>query len=127
MKRENWTKARWQREAWRVFSLYIRKRDNYTCFTCGRKCVGAGAHAGHYAPQSVSNMESRFNPDFVHCQCYSCNIHKSGNHIEYRRRLCELLGDVKVEHFENHYKRVSTGPQWQISDFQSLIEKYKNL
>lgn len=81
------TPAQLKKILWKHFSLYIRKRDKFTCFTCGRKGDGQGMHAGHFIPKSVGGLALYFHEDNVHAQCYNCNINLSGNQYEYAKRL----------------------------------------
>lgn len=125
MVKKQWSFARWKKEAWSVFSKFIRVRDKGVCYTCGREgFTGSGYHAGHYATQGASNMFARFNEIFVRGQCYACNILKNGNTIEFRKHLVKDLGEAAVVEFENTYQRVPTGRKWGITDFQEVIEKY---
>lgn len=75
---------------WKAFSDYIRERDNWTCFTCGKYATGSAMHAGHF----VSRVRSAtmFDERNVHAQCYACNIHKKGNGAEYAVRIIERYG-----------------------------------
>lgn len=81
------TKARLKKDLWVYFSKYIRQRDNYICFTCGRKGEGSGIHAGHFVPKSVGGIGLYFDEQNVHAQCYNCNINLGGNQYEYSKRL----------------------------------------
>lgn len=70
----------WYERAWKVFSLYIRKRDKYKCVTCG---VALGDlykgkilkpkdfHAGHWIEKSLLGKYHplNFDPRNVSCQC----------------------------------------------------------
>jgi len=42
---------------WTVFSKWIRQRDKFICYTCGKP----GNHAGHYVPQSKGNARRKIN------------------------------------------------------------------
>jgi len=53
MKRDNWTKSRWKKEADKVFSRYIRrkyadKNGNVSCITCGVTKHWKEMDCGHY-------------------------------------------------------------------------------
>ncbi len=105
---------------WKLFSLYIRQRDNYVCFTCGRKGEGSGMHAGHFVPKSIGGIALYFHEDNVHAQCYNCNINLSGNQYEYAKRL----GIEKAEELlslKNHITK------WTESDYLEKISYYENL
>ena len=79
-----------KKELWKWFSLFIRQRDKFTCFTCGRKGIGSAIHAGHFIAKSVGGIGLYFDEDNVHAQCYHCNINLGGNQYEYALRLGEM-------------------------------------
>lgn len=107
---------------WQHFSLFIRRRDNYTCFTCGRKGEGSGIHAGHFINKSIGGVMLYFNEENVNAQCYRCNIHLGGNIWEYGQRL----GAEKVETL---YRIREQYKDWQFDrkDYEQMIERYKKL
>ena len=69
---------------------YIRERDKWTCFTCGKIGEGSQMHAGHF----ISRVKAKvmFDEKNVHAQCYSCNIWKKGNVAEYADRIINRYG-----------------------------------
>ena len=81
------TPGKLKKELWKVFSAYIRTRDKYTCFICGRRGEGGGMHAGHFIPKSVGGLALYFHEDNVHACCYHCNINLGGNLYEYGIKL----------------------------------------
>lgn len=108
-----------KKELWKLFSLYIRQRDNFTCFTCGRKGEGSGIHAGHFVPKSVGGLALYFHEENVRAQCYNCNINLSGNQYVFSQKL----GDEKAKEL---YLLKGKITKWRESDYLKLIEKYKN-
>lgn len=106
-----------KKKLWKVFSEYIRNRDKWTCYTCGRKATGSGLHAGHFIPKSVGGLTLYFHEDNVHAQCYNCNINLSGNQYEYGQRL----GEEKVKEL---YALKHKAIQWTVNDYLSKIEEY---
>lgn len=107
-----------KRKLWTEFSKYIRERDNYICFTCGRKGEGQGMHAGHFVPKSVGGIALYFNEDNVKCQCYHCNINLGGNQYIYGKKLgkkAEELYRIKNTVFE----------KWSEEDYLNKINYYK--
>lgn len=118
LKLKKWSNARWKKEFWKTFAQYIKKRDNYICFSCGRKGEGSGMHAGHFIPKSVGGLTLYFNEDNVHAQCYNCNINLGGNQYEYGKRL----GDEKVEELKRLKMNIRKISNQEYSD---LIEEYK--
>lgn len=68
---------------WAAFSLMIRERDNWTCFTCGTAIdprvkdernisMAFYMHAGHYKPQGIYKSV-KYSPLNVAAQCLRCN------------------------------------------------------
>lgn len=93
------SRSDWMREAQTAFNAWIRARDEgKPCISCGRHHAGQ-IHAGHYRTRKAA-PELRFHPDNVHAQCQPCNMHLSGNIIEYRIRLIERIGVGRVEWLE---------------------------
>lgn len=119
-KLKTWTNGKWKKELWKVFAEYIKKRDGYICFTCGRKGEGSGMHAGHFIPKSVGGLSLYFNEDNCHAQCYNCNINLGGNQYEYGQRL----GEKKVAELmklKQNIRKISN------EEYAGLIEHYKAL
>ena len=58
-----------KRKLWKVFADYIKLRDKYTCFTCGRKGEGSGIHAGHFINKSIGGISLYFHEENVRAQC----------------------------------------------------------
>jgi len=112
------TPGQLKKELWKHFSLYIRRRDKFTCFTCGRTGEGGGMHAGHFISKAAGGLALYFHEENVRAQCYHCNINLGGNQYEYSRRL----GKKKSEEL---YKLKQT----IVKDFPYLenIEYYKAL
>ena len=82
----------------RVFNAYIRKRDeNKPCISCGT--FNGKMSAGHYMSVG-STPELRFDEINVRKQCFRCNSELSGNLIQYRINLVELIGEDKVKFLE---------------------------
>lgn len=109
-----------KRELWKYFSLYIRQRDRFTCFTCGRKGEGKGMHAGHFIAKSVGGIALYFNEENVHCQCYNCNINLGGNQYIYGKKLGSKADEL--------YKIKNTVTEkWTESTYREKIEHYKKL
>ena len=87
------------REAQQAFNEWVRLRDaDLPCVSCGRHHDGQ-YHAGHW--RSVgANPELRFEPLNVWKQCAPCNTHLSGNLVNYRISLLQLIGAEKVAWLE---------------------------
>ena len=75
----------------KIFSTYIRQRDDGVCFTCGIKKPWKEMQAGHYIPRS-HNM-TRYDERNVNCQCMPCNVWKHGAMDVYALKLQMKFGD----------------------------------
>jgi len=67
-----------------AFSLFIRGRDGYRCFTCGKtkaiaSLFGMSIQAGHLF--SRTNYSTRWDELNTHAQCSGCNSYHE-NHPE---------------------------------------------
>lgn len=91
------------REAQTAFNEWVRLRDaERPCISCGRHHDGQ-YHAGHF--RSVgANPELRFEPDNVWKQCAPCNTHLSGNLVNYRISLLQMIGADRVDWLEGPHE-----------------------
>lgn len=117
-KKETLTKKK--AKLWHLVSLYIRNRDGWRCFTCGRYATGSALHAGHFIPSSVGGFALRYDETNIHAQCYHCNINLSGNWVAYRENMIALYGEEYVKSLEK--KRHDVTPDF---DYDAKIEEYK--
>jgi len=85
-------KAKIKKKLWKLFSEYIRQRDEGKCFTCSTQKHWKDMDAGHYIPTSICGEYLYFDERNVNCQCTACNRFKHGNLTEYARRLVEKYG-----------------------------------
>lgn len=94
-----------ERDAQRAFNAYIRERDRFEpCICCGLWPKTPSNHqfdAGHYRTAAAA-PQLRFDEDNCHKQLVSCNRGKSGNAVEYRKRLVLKIGLARVEALENN-------------------------
>lgn len=105
-----------KKKLWTIFSLYIRQRDNYTCFTCGRKGEGSGMHAGHFISKAIGGIDLYFDEDNVHAQCYNCNINLGGCQYEYSLRLGDKAKEL--------YQKKGVFNKWTDKDYLDKIKYY---
>jgi len=110
----------WLKLAQAAFNGYIRARDReLPCISCGR-ATKAKQNAGHYLSVG-SHPELRFDEDGCHKQCEHCNSWKSGNAVEYRRRLIERIGLPRVEWLEGPHEP----KKYTIEELDSLCKTYR--
>ena len=118
--------AKWKKDLWKIFSLYVRLRDNNQCFTCGRFGTGSGIHAGHYIVKAGAGLRLYFHEQNVHAQCYHCNINLSGNADVYNIKMVERYGKRVLKKLRDLRNEDLSNPlQYTIEDYQRLIKKYK--
>jgi hypothetical protein len=102
---------------WLWFSRFVRLRDKFICYTCGRK----GNDAGHYVAQGKSSF-LKYDERNVHCQCMTCNRFLSGNLVKYALKLEEQYGAGILQELYaikgNTYKPTH-------AELEGLIEHYK--
>ena len=114
------SRADHMREAQAAFNEWIRLRDaDRPCVSCGRHHEGQ-YHAGHY--RSVgANPELRFEPLNVWKQCAPCNTHLSGNLVNYRLSLLQLIGPEKVDSLEGPHPAC----KHTVDEIKTIKAKYR--
>ena len=110
---------------WGHFTAYVKKRDKYTCVTCGKLTEGRNSHGGHYIAKGACTLEYYFHEKNVHCQCSSCNLRLEGNRPAYRAFILRTYGQATLTDLETNYNKTFQGDpyMWLIDK----INYYKNL
>lgn len=121
------TRKRAEERALKAMSDYIRERDRWTCYTCGKKGDKHNMDAGHLFSRRFSMI--KFDETNVHCQCVSCNKYLSGNVHEYIKRFLIEYGAEHYEHLDhikNDYKKFSAIEFIAIEqDYKAKLEQIK--
>ena len=84
-----------------LVNRYVRQRDSgKPCISCGKPDDGSHQrHASHF--RSVGACSSlRFNTLNIHASCAQCNLHRSGNILEYRIGLANRFGPELIDRLE---------------------------
>jgi hypothetical protein len=116
------SRAEHLREAQAAFNEWIRLRDaDRPCVSCGRHHEGQ-YHAGHYRSVGAS-PELRFEPLNVWKQCAPCNTHLSGNLVNYRLSLLQLIGDAQVEWLEGPH----SARKYTVDEIKTIKADYRAL
>ena len=118
------THAALKRKLWKVFTAYIKARDNYICITCGRKVEGANAQGGHYIAKGACGLDYYFSEKNVHCQCSNCNLRLEGNRPAYREYILRTYGSGVLTDLETNYHKPC---KWTTQDFLDRIERYSQV
>lgn|SRR3990167_5683519 len=113
--------AKVKAKAWKAFSLWIRERDNWTCFTCGKKGKGSFMHAGHYI--SRKHNATLFSEQNCHAQCMNCNIWGYGNMGVYTLKLQKKYGQDIIKKLTDESKKTK---QFTVRELEEIVVKYTN-
>ncbi len=108
-----------KKKADKTFSEWIRKRDNYVCFTCGKKGDKSSMQNGHYISRSINIL--RYSELNCHCQCIGCNVFQHGNIPEYAIRLQQKYGE---DILQTLHKKKQEFHQFKKEELEDIIQKY---
>ena len=112
-----------KKKADKVFSDYIRQRDDGVCFTCGVKKYWKEQQNGHYITRGC--LPLRYNEENCHCQCVACNVFKGGNYTAYAVAMMEKYGADKLKELEEiKRKSMSEIGKYGKEFYLNIIEKY---
>lgn len=113
------TVSKLKKVADKVFSDYIRQRDGYTCFTCGKKGDKTSIQNGHYVSRSFNSL--RFDERNTAAQCVGCNIFRRGNMDAYAVALIRKYGSEILETLAAEKKKIK---QFTVRELEEIIKKY---
>jgi hypothetical protein len=109
-----------KKKAWKVFSKWVRERDQYVCYTCGKDMKGSPAlHAGHFISRRMNS--TLFDEMNVHAQCMFCNMYDYGATGPYAERL---IADYGLEAFQALIARSKVSKQFTRPELEAIITKY---
>jgi len=116
-----------KKEADRLFSIYIRRknsdwRDNATCYTCGKVAHWKELQNGHFV--SRGKLNTRYLEDNCRVQCSGCNVFKKGNYTVYAERLIREKGPKEIARLNRLGNKTC---QMKVVDYEKLIKKLKKL
>jgi hypothetical protein len=111
-----------KKDLWKVVSKRIKERDNYICFTSGKKVEGMNAHCGHMHPSAACGALLRYHPKNLHCQSYNENINLGGNGVMYATRFIEVYGEKE---FKNLLILKNRSIKADIHFYLNLLDLYK--
>lgn len=104
----------------KIFSEFIRLRDNGKCYTCPARGRIQDMDAGHYVDRG--NMSTRYDEMNVHCQCHGCNrqMNKKEMREIYARRLDKEYGKGTAEMLDQKGRKIQ-----RYTDYVYWIPVYK--
>lgn len=90
--------AKWETECRAIVQKLARIRDRHDgCISCHLPATWGGQwHGSHFRSHGAASAV-QFHLWNVHKSCSACNLHKSGNIIEYHPRLIAKIGQDKVD------------------------------
>src|SRR3990167_1928400 len=110
-------------KAWSLFSDFIRKRDKYTCITCGKKKKnGVKIDAGHFI-SATGHINTLFDEQNVFAQCAGCNIQGDVTKPRYTLVLIERFGIEYVYELERRSKIYKVG--YSREELKKIEDKYQ--
>lgn len=112
--------AWYKKKLWKIFTLYVKERDRWQCFTCGKFATGWGMGGGHFVSAGASPPSLYFHEDNVHAQCTDCNLTLEGNHYVYGVKLGPRLANRLIK-----MRQELVGEVWSIEKYQEMILKYE--
>ena len=113
-------KSKAKAKAWKLFSLYIRNRDNWTCYTCGRVVDKYHADAGHLLSRYWAG--TLFDEINVHCQCKGCNMLHEIDAEPYKQQFLEEYGE---EAYWELYRESKDVMKRTTQDYLDMAADYK--
>jgi hypothetical protein len=116
-----------KKELWQLCREIQIKRYGSDCYTCTAKDLkGSNRHLGHFISSSICSTELRYSLDNLRIQCYSCNIHKSGNWLAYEQRLRKEQGISFVEELKERNEKTKGG-MFREDWYEQRIREYREL
>lgn len=115
------TRADWERDTQTAVNAYVRLgRDaDKTCISCGRWHDGQW-HAGHYLSRGA-RPGLRYIEANIAKQCMPCNVHLSGNQVNFRLGLIARIGLAAVEALEADDKP----RKYSIDELKAIRDEYR--
>ena len=97
LKNKNVTQLK--KDAWKLFSIWIRQREanwkgQVRCVTCSKTKHWKEGDAGHFVPGRGNSI--LFDERGVHFQCKQCNGPKGSNHAKYYEFMLRTYGQETV-------------------------------
>lgn len=113
----------WEREAQQAVNQWVREvRDaDKPCISCGRWHDGQW-HAGHYLSRGARPNLALVALNIAK-QCMPCNVHLSGNQVQFRAGLVARIGVEAVEALEADH----TPRKYTIDELKSIRDAYRKL
>ena len=109
-----------KKKALKAFSDYIRERDGWTCYTCGKRGDAHTMDAGHLISRYWAG--TLFDEDNTHCQCKGCNILHENDPEIYRMTFIANYGE---DAYWRLYRKSKETVKRTAQDYIELRQKYE--
>lgn len=115
-----------KKKAWKVLSMYVRKRDAdeggfVGCYTCGAPIHHKlEAQAGHAIPGRTGAV--LLDVDIIRPQCRRCNVFMGGR---YEIFAAKLIRENGLEWFEQKLEGARRVVKLTRADLEDFIQNYK--
>src|SRR6185437_7930021 len=111
----------WRKKAKSALHAFVRERDHgKSCISCDTILIKTGKPGGDYDAGHFRSVGSAKHLEMdvrnIHGQCKQCNNHRSGNVIEYERRLRIRYGDRMVDELLAD----NTSRMYRKTDYQAI-------
>lgn len=111
------------RQLLKAIADYVRRRDNYTCYTCGkRETDPRKMNAGHLF--SRRHKALRYDLRNIHAQCVYCNKYQGGNLHIYIHKFIQQYGQKAYNKLYNTRDNKVT---YTVQDLQTMTNNILNL
>lgn len=125
---KKWNRAKWMKECWRVFSIWVRQsnadwRGYVECVTCGAVYMWNSGmiHAGHWIHDKLD-----FDYRNVHPQCRNCNYKYNKNtNTAYAIYMARTYGADEMAKIRAEADK--KGNDYSINELKDIYAKYKPL
>ncbi len=105
-----------------AFSIYIRERDGYVCFTCGLKGHPRDGvmQCGHLITRR--SYSTRWDELNAHCQCRGCNFRHEYDYEIYRAAFVHRYGE---ERYQELYLKSKQIVKISNSELEDIAKYYR--
>jgi len=105
----------------KIFADYIKLRDNYICFTCGKQMrqKDIDCHCGHLFTRYYLSL--RWNERSAYCQCSRCNRKHENNFDIYKNILIDRMG---IDEYDYLLSNKNLIVNYTLEDLEKIITDY---
>lgn len=102
----------------KLFSLYIRLRDGYTCKVCGSR---DRPQCGHIF--SRVSLSTRWDDSNAVCQCASCNMRHEFDPYPLNNWYITQYGKEKWDDLYRQWHKVRQWKLWELEELEAKLKE----